>query len=245
MRMERKNLADYISRQTLEQLTEEAFGAPAKKRSGFSRGLALAACLALVVMVVNLDTVYAAVQKLLYFLPGSGGVSEEAPQDYWLPQQEYTAVTPQGEYVVSYLYRRGDTLALGVKKEVTGTPAADAALPSGEPAAREQILQEMAGEPAPEDRLHRRIDLAVDIRDSAGNLLELESARRNIFSVDDTTTGDGSAEVQLELDGFTLERFTLVLDGTVEFPVELHRVDPADYSMGSALTARDAVAHKV
>ena len=109
--MERRDLTDHLSQRMLEQLTQEAFGAPVKRKGGFSRGLALAACVALVVMAVNFDTVYAAVQRLMYFLPGSGAVAEEEMAgDYWLPEAEFTACTRQGNYVVSYLYRRGDTL---------------------------------------------------------------------------------------------------------------------------------------
>ena len=238
--MERRDLTDHLSQRMLEQLTQEAFGAPVKRKSGFSRGLALAACVALVVMAVNFDTVYAAVQRLMYFRPGSGAVAEEEMAgDYWLPEAEFTARTQQGNYVVSYLYRRGDTLALGVKKEVTGLPTERPPLTPGQMAfSPEMIQEEMAGMPAPEARGPDPLDLAVDIRDGEGNLLELEKAQHNVFSTHDMTTGKGSSEVYLEFEGFTLERFTLVLDKEVEFPVELRRVDLESYILDPDFSSR-------
>ncbi len=239
--MERRDLTDHLSQRMLEQLTQEAFGAPVKRKGGFSRGLALAACVALVVMAVNFDTVYAAVQRLMYFLPGSGAVAEEEMAgDYWLPEAEFTACTRQGNYVVSYLYRRGDTLALGVKKEVTGLPTEEDSVPlPGEPdATPSKAPQGMAGEPAPEARQTGPLDLVVDIRDGEGNLLELEKAQNNVFSTHDMTTGKGSSEVYLEFEGFTLERFTLVLDKEVEFPVELRRVDLESYILDPDFSSR-------
>ena len=121
----KQTINDYIPEETLCRLTEEAFEAPAAEGGPAKRApriLALAASLAIVVTALNFDTVYAAVRELLYFLPGSGAVAQEEPVEYWLPDQEYSAQVGDTRYLVTYLYRRGDTLAVGVKMKSTREP---------------------------------------------------------------------------------------------------------------------------
>ena len=112
----KRTINDYIPEETLCRLTEEAFEAPAaegRPAKAAPRILALAASLAIVVTALNFDTVYAAVRELLYFLPGSGAVAQEEPVEYWLPDREYSAQVGNTRYLVTYLYRRGDTLEIG------------------------------------------------------------------------------------------------------------------------------------
>jgi len=238
--MEKRDLTEYISRDTLERLTEEAFEQPGKKerRGGLSRFAALAACAALVVMALNFDTVYAAVRELLYFLPGSGTVTQETAADYWLPREEYSAQTEAGDYFVTCLYRRGNVLSLGVKKEVTGLPKHDWGLSDEETlrfaAGEDPEDLPATGEPAPDALFSKR--LTVAIRDEQGAELDLMDTGRNSFSTHDLSTGEGSFEEELEVEDFTLDRFTLVLDDSVEFPVELYRVDPEDYILDPSLS---------
>lgn len=236
--MEKRDLTQYISQQTMLRLTEEAFSAPAAKGKvrRFPRLAALAACVALVVMALNFDTVYAAVRELLYFLPGSGPVAEEAPEDYWLPQEEYAAHTDGADYFVTYLYRRGDTLSLQVKKKVTGLPAKEEPDPLEDEAA-EKLLHEAAGEHAPDSWFPQRLTLAI--RDGEGRELALSEEKYNTFVVYDQTKGEAELEEVWEFSGFTLDRFTLVLDGSVEFPVRLRQVMLDDYAVSNGTVARD------
>ena len=89
--MEKRNLTEYLSPETVERLTGEAFQEPAApKRRRAGPALALAASLAIIAMAVNPAPVYAAVRGLLYFLPGSGGTTQLPPADYWLPEEEYS-----------------------------------------------------------------------------------------------------------------------------------------------------------
>ena len=123
--MEKRSLTEYLSPETVEQLTGKAFqqpAAPKKKKAG--PALALAASLAIIAMAVNPATVYAAVRGLLYFLPGSGGTTQLPPADYWLPEEEYSYEGDGVSYFVTYLYRRGDTLALGVEKKAENATSA-------------------------------------------------------------------------------------------------------------------------
>jgi len=239
--MEKRDLTEYISRETLERLTGEAFEQfPEKgKREGFSRAAALAACVALAVMAVNFDTVYAAVREFLYFLPGSGTVTQETAADYWLPEEEYSAHTEAGDYFVTCLYRRGDTLSLQVNKEVTGLPVQEESdPPEGEAdPSQEQLLREMAGEPAPDTQIPQR--LSVAIRGPSGEEVALSEEKYNTFVVYDQTTGEAELEERWEFSDFTLDHFILVLDGRVEFSVRLRQIALDDYAVSNGTTAHD------
>lgn len=228
--MEKRELTRCLSEETVTRLTEEAFSFPAaeagKRRA--SRLLALAACLALVV-AVNFDTVYAAVREFLYFFPGSGAAGEEtASLEYWLPTQEYAAGTKGGEYFVSYLYRRGDVLSLRVEKKVSGLP------PEGDRPAEETPVQAENGPAAPDRVLP---ELSIAFRDESGAELDLSQEERRVFAVHDETKGTAVFAQELEMEDFIWERFTLVLDGEVEFPVELFKADPESYALSRSVTA--------
>lgn len=235
--MEKRDLTEYLSQETMLRLTEEAFSQQTKKQKvrSFPRWAALAACLALVVMAVNFDTVYAAVQGLLYFLPGKGPVAEQTFPDYWLPTQEYTAHTEEADYFVAYLYRSGDTLSLRVKKEIPNyvmppEPEEMPKIASGEPSG--------TGQQAPEAVADM---IALVIKDEDGvPVTFLGDSHRSVFAVHDETQGSAQVEVEWEFTGCTLERFTLELDGVVEFPVELQKIAPEDYSVAGGTTVRDA-----
>ena len=159
--MEKRSLTQCLSVETVARLTEEAFAFPVQSREKkIIRLLPLAACLALVVMAAHFDTVYAAVRELLYFLPGSGAVREESiPLEYWLPAREYAASAQGGEYAVSYLYRRGDTLSLRVEKKVSGLPKEEdrhfeeaPPLPGGEDSSGATVLPYRENGPAAPER---------------------------------------------------------------------------------------------
>lgn len=234
--MEQRDLTEYLSQETVLRLTEEAFSQRENKQKSrkLPRMAALAACLALVVTVVNFDTVYAAVQSLLYFLPGSGPVAEQSFPDYWVPSEEYAAATDEADYFVTYLYRWGDTLSLRVKKVMEGRdlmPEVDRY------AALREAAMEPDGSAAPQVVVIPGFP-QIAIRDGDGNLLELEDdASRDGFAV---YSGDKAEfESEWEFPGFTLERFTLVLDGAVEFPVELRKIDAEDYAVSGGTTVRD------
>lgn len=232
--MERRDLTEYLSQETMLRLTGEAFAESdqAQKVRRFPRWAALAACIALVVMAVNFDTVYAAVQGLLYFLPGSGPVAEPSFPDYWLPAGEYSAHTEEADYFVTYLYRWGDTLSLRVKKEISGYVM---------PLEREEMAQVASGEPshlgqeAPEAVADM---MTLAIRDEDGTPVELEDSHHSVFAV----YGDDQAKLEMEWEfsDFTLERFTLLLDGAVELPVELQKIAVEDYAVAGGTTVRDA-----
>lgn len=232
--MERRDLTEYLSRETVLRLTEETFSQQKKIRN-FPRLAAMAACLALVVMAVNFDTVYAAVQGLLYFLPGKGPVAEETFPDYWLPTEEYSAHTGDADYLVTYLYRWGDTLSLRVKKESSGyvmppEPEEQAKAASGEPS--------NLGREAPEAVADM---ITLVIKDENGvPVTFFGDSHRGVFAVYDETQGRANLEVEWEFTGCTLERFTLELDGAVEFPVELEKISAEDYAVAGGATVRDA-----
>ena len=232
--MERQDLTQYISQETMLRLTEEAFSRQAEKQKARSlpRLAALAACIAFVVIAVNFNTVYAAVRELLYFLPGRGPVVENALPDYWLPTQEYAAHTEEADYFVTYLYRSGDTLSLRVKKEIP-----DYVMPP-EP---EEIVKVASGDPsgtgqqAPEAVADM---IALVIKDEDGvPVTFFGDSHRSVFAV----YGDDTAklEVEWEFTGCTLERFILELDGIVEFPVELQKIAAEDYAVAGGTTVRD------
>ena len=319
----KRTINDYIPEETLCRLTEEAFQSPgeaAKPAKRVPRILALAACLAVVVTALNFDTVYAAVRELLYFLPGSGAVAQEEPVEYWLPDREYSAQVGDTRYLVTYLYRRGDTLAVGVKMKSTREPesggsgnegwtdllteeeklklAAGEYPPDQDPYEnrapitgdeKAELLEEhknklLAGEsesdgvqvfePSEDPQSHyeeapaqeepysspdlidppesrpagqaenlpaptkRTPDVRIAFLDEEGNSIELEDTGRTsslVMGLDEM-----EAQEALELDGFTYETFTLVLDGSVQFPVELHRVDLEDYALTKSAVAEDA-----
>ena len=89
--------------------------------------------------------------------------------------------------------------------------------------------------PAPAKRTP---DIRIAFLDEEGNSIELEDTGR----ISSLVMGLDEMEAQeaLELDGFTYETFTLVLDGSVQFPVELHRVDLEDYALTKSAVAEDA-----
>lgn len=262
----KKPLTDYLSEDALYRLTEEAFQSPAageKPKKALPRLLALAASLAVVVCLMNFDTVYATVRELLYFIPGGGPVSQENSGDYWLPDREYSAQVGDTSYFVTYLYRRGDTLSIQVEKEYKQdfiqflTEEEKLQMAAGENSVTEHFEEEYgpyshpeSGAPPPESRPYdpdkdgpaapERViaDLQIAFLDEAGNPLDLEHTGHNSFRA----YGEGEAEASevLELSGFNLERFTLVLDETVRFPVELRRVDPEDYALTKSAVAEDA-----
>lgn len=262
--MEKRGLTGYLLEEAILRLTGEAFQPlPEKEKKGNApRLLALAACLALVVAAANLDTVYAAVRELLYFLPGSGPVGEaDAALDYWLPTGEYAAGTVEGDYFVAYLYRRGDTLSLRVEKRVEGLPEENGSrwevpLPpegngsSGEavPISRPEedwpetvpLPYSRPAEVTPAAPERRTGGIAVSFRDEDGKALELSTEERSVSAVLDETTGEAWYEEELQLPNFTWEKFTLVLDGTVEFPVELSQVDPKGYALTGSAAVSDA-----
>ena len=255
--MEKRNLTEYLSPETVEQLTGEAFqqpAAPKKKKAG--PALALAASLAIIAMAVNPAPVYAAVRGLLYFLPGSGGTTQLPPADYWLPEEEYSYEGDGVSYFVTYLYRRGDTLALGVEKKAENAlppkdqlhfeeqhalPEDAASLSTPEDGPEEALLPWLAGEPpspAPPEQQANKITVAI--REEGGAVLDLWPDGHNVMTAYDTETGRGIFTEELVFEDFTLERFTLILDGQVEFPVTLKQVDPEDYRLDPAATVRDS-----
>lgn len=232
--MEQRDFTEYLSRETVLSLTEEAFseaGQTARVRN-FPRWAAFAAAIALVVTAINFDTVYAAVQSLLYFLPGRGPVAEQTIPDYWLPTEEYAAHTDEADYLVAYLYRWGDTLFLRVKKTIEGRdlfPEID----------RYAEARAMAGEDpsaAPEESIVPGFS-RIAIRDQEGNLLELEDGHSGAFAV--YSPDRAELEEEWEFPNFTLERFTLVLDDAVEFSVELRKIAAEDYAVAGGSTVRD------
>lgn len=232
--MEKRDLTEYISQQTVLRLTEEAFSPKAEKQKvhSFPRWAALAACLALVMMALNFDTVYAAVRELLYFLPGKGPVAEQTFPDYWLPTQEYAAHTEDTDYLVTYLYRWDDTLSLRVKKVIQGPdlmPDADAYAEAREAAERDPSA------PPAESVLPGFSQIAI--RDEKGNLLEFEDDHHSAFAV--YSPDEAQFEEEWEFSGFTLERFTLLLDDAVEFPVQLRKIEVADYAVTGGTTVLD------
>lgn len=240
----KRTLTDCIPEETICRLTEEAFEVPAageKRGRTMPRLLALAASLAIVVTILNFDTVYAAVRELLYFIPGDGPVSQEDSTEYWLPDRDYSAQVGDTSYFVTYLYRRGDTLAIQVEKEIKGQVVTWL---EGEEEilTEEEKLKLTAGEStaAPNKRTTRLegLELEITFLDENGIPLDLEHAHHNSFHV----YGEKEAEINeaLELSGFTLEKFTLVLDGTIRFPVELRRVDLEDYALTKSTAAEDA-----
>lgn len=243
--MEKRELTRYLSEETVARLTEEAFSFPAAEtgKRKTSRLLALAACLALVVAAVNFDTVYAAVREFLYFFPGSGAAGEEtASLEYWLPTQEYAAATEAGEYFVSYLYRRGDVLSLRVEKKVSGLPKEEdrhfeeaSPLPEGEDSGGAMTLPYTENGPAAPDRVLP--ELSIAFRDENGAELDLPQEERRVFAVHDETKGTAVFAQELEMEDFIWERFTLVLDGEVEFPVELFKADPESYALSRSVAA--------
>lgn len=350
----KRTLSDCIPEETVLRLTEEAFenaGAERKPARTAPRLLALAASLAVIVTALNFDTVYAAVRELLYFLPGSGAVSQE-PVEYWLPDREYSARVGNASYFVTYLYRRGDTLAVGVELKATSDPeyressgsgngdwlalltdeeklklAAGESLPDQAPCENRapiadgekaelvvteterdhvspltdeeklKLLEEQknklaAGEiesdgaqvfdPSEGPQSHsgeaparegpyshpefidppesRPYDPAVDgpidgpvnlpapvkeangveisFLDEAGNPIDLEHTGHNSSRV--IGMGELEAQEALEVEGFTYEKFTLVVNEYLRFPVELHRVAPEDYALTKSAVAEDA-----
>lgn len=292
-------LTDCIPEDALYRLTEEAFEqAPAgEKKAGRTapRILALAASLAIVVTALRFDLVYAAVRELLYFLPGSGSVAQEEQLEYWLPGREFSAQIKDTRYFVTYLYRRGDTLAIGVKKEsgpVRTESRRDGADTSPynssislDDEEKAKLLAGMAGDdyqffkpaegpeshfeeaPAKEEPYShpdfaappesRPADPAYDgatllpaapEKMSAGLEIAFLDEDGNPIELEHTDCSSSSAydgrqmEVweALEIEGFSLERFTLELDGVVRFPVELHRVDLEDYALTKSTVAEDA-----
>lgn len=242
--MEKRSLTQCLSEETVTRLTEEAFAFPVQSREKkIIRLLPLAACLALVVMAAHFDTVYAAVWELLYFLPGSGAVREESiPLEYWLPAREYAASAQGGDYAVSYLYRRGDTLSLRVEKKVSGLPKEEdrhfeeaPPLPEGEDSSGATVLPYRENGPAAPERALP--DLIIAFRDENGAELDLPQEERNVFAVHDETNGTAVFAQELEIEAFTWERFTLVLDGEVEFWVELSQVDPERYDLSHSTAA--------
>lgn len=260
--MEKRDITRYLSEETVLRLTEEAFRPlPEKKRSA-PRLAALAACLALVVLAVNFDTVYAAVRELLYFLPGSGPVGQEEELDYWLPTEEYTAKTEGGDYFVTCLYRRGDTLSLRVEKQVEGRieesrPYQQVPIPpdngQGEEHWEEVPVLPREQDPdgvvtlpysrpaevlpaAPEQRTG---GITVTFRDETGAVLDLPLEDHGSSSVLDETTGEAWYEEEFRISDFTWDRFTLTLDGTVEFLVELSPINVEDYALTGSTTMED------
>lgn len=232
--MERRDLTEYLSQETILRLTEEAFSRRAKERKvrSLPRWAALAACLALVVIGVNFDTVYAAVREFLYFLPGSGPVAEQSFPDYWLPMEEYTAHTKKADYFITYLYRWDDTLSLRVKKVIQGPglmPDADAYAEAREAAEKDPSA------PPVESLLPGFSQIAI--RDEEGNLLEFEDDHHSAFAV--YSPDQAEFEEEWEFSGFTLERFTLLLDDAVEFPVQLRKIAAEDYAVAGGTTVLD------
>lgn len=329
----KRTLSDCISEETVLRLTEEAFenaGAERKPARTAPRLLALAASLAVVVTALNFDTVYAAVRELLYFLPGSGAVAQE-PVEYWLPDREYSAQVGNASYFVTYLYRRGDTLAVGVEMKATSEPEyresagsgdggwialltdeEKAKLAAGETGReylcpltdeeKKKLVEEhknklLAGEieksdgyqvfgptvdlsegsqshseeapaqegpyshpefidppesrpydpavdgpidgpvnlPAPVKKAH---GVEISFLDEGGNPIDLEHTGHTSSQV--IGMGEMEAEEALEVEGFTYEKFTLVVNEYLRFPVELHRVDPEDYALTKSAVAEDA-----
>lgn len=233
--MEKQDLTRHISQDAVLRLTEEAFSYSGKARKTHRavRLAAMAACLALVVVAANFDTVYAAVRELLYFFPGKGPVAEQSFPDYWLPTEEFSAHTADADYLVTYLYRSGDTLSLRVKKEIP-----DYVMPP-EP---EELSKAAAGEPsatgqAAPEAVADMITLVIQDEDGVP-VTFFGDSHRSVFAV----YGDDSAklEVEWEFTGFTLERFTLSLDGAVEFSVELQKIAAEDYAVAGGATVHDA-----
>lgn len=295
----KQTLSDCIPEETVLRLTEEAFetaGAEKKPARTAPRLLALAASLAVIVTALNFDTVYAAVRELLYFLPGSGAVSQE-PVEYWLPDWEYSARVGNASYFVTYLYRRGDTLSVGVELKATSDPEYRESSGSGDGGwiallTDEEKLKLAAGEiesggtqvfdPSEGSQSHsgeaptqegpyshpefidppesRPYDPAVDgpidgpvnlpapvkeahgveisFLDEAGNPIDLEHTGHTSSRV--IGMGELEAQEALEVEGFTYEKFTLVVNEYLRFPVELHRVDPEDYALTKSAVAEDA-----
>ena len=228
--MTEKRLTDCISRETLERLTQEAFEEPAhRKPSVLKRGLALAACLLLVVLAANFDTVYAAAQKLFYFIPGNGPAAEGEGAIYWLPEEEYHINTEEAEYTVTYLYRRDTTLSCWVEKKMEQVqfPGED----------EDKSLSEEDGnedEAAPSRAV---FGFKVEFLDPAGNPIPGEETWSH--SVYDETQGGAVLGKAVTVENFTWEEFTLVLDGTVELPVRLRQVDLEQFSLEHTLVASE------
>ena len=167
---------------------------------------------------------------------------ESIPLEYWLPAREYAASAQGGDYAVSYLYRRGDTLSLRVEKKVSGLPKEEdrhfeeaPPLPEGEDSSGATVLPYRENGPAAPERALP--DLIIAFRDENGAELDLPQEERNVFAVHDETNGTAVFAQELEIEAFTWERFTLVLDGEVEFWVELSQVDPERYDLSHSTAA--------
>jgi hypothetical protein len=226
--MTEKRLTDCISRETLERLTQEAFEEPARRRRpALRRGLALAACLVLVVLAVNFDTVYAAARRFFYFIPGNGPVAEEEGTVYWLPEEEYHVSTGKAEYTVTYLYRRDTTLSCWVEKKMD-----QAQFPEEEMAESPGEEDGNGGQAAPSRVIP---GLKVEFLDPEGNPIPGQETWSH--SVYDATQGGAVFGKAVTLENFTWEEFTLVLDGTVKLPVRLRQVNPEQFSLEHTLVA--------
>ena len=126
-------------------------------------------------------------------------------------------------------------------EEQHALPEDAASLSTPEDGPEEALLPWLAGEPpspAPPEQQANKITVAI--REEGGAVLDLWPDGHNVMTAYDTETGRGIFTEELVFEDFTLERFTLILDGQVEFPVTLKQVDPEDYRLDPAATVRDS-----